>query len=337
VPSLVKTVFSRIIGTGSYLPDLLVSNKDVARRFGFSPEDVYRVTGIKTRHWSWPHQRCSDLAEQAARRALAASGQSRESVEAIFLSTTSPDTIIPSTACHLQQKLELRNVAAFDVAASCTGFLYGLALADAFIRSGQYRCCLVVSAEVKSRYLDATQRDSAMLFGDGAGAAVVMKDECPESKSQQGVLKIRLHSDGACHDLITVPAGGSRLPVSDETIRERFHAIELKGGPVFRTGVKRLSQAFTELLRDFDLEVVDIAQVIAHQANARMLRAIAKRAHLTPDQMFSMIEDTGNTSSASLPIALDTAFRNKKFGSGDLVLLGAFGGGLTWGTALIRW
>ena len=330
-------ISSRIIGTGSYLPDRLVSNQEVAVHFGFPEEDVFRVTGIQARHWADPDQTCSDLAEQASRRALAAAGQSIEAVDAIILSTTSPDTVFPSTACHLQQKMRARQVAAFDLAASCTGFLYGLSLADAFIRSGQYRCCLVVAAEVKSRYLGGTQKDSAILFGDGAGAAVVVKAEALDFKNRQGILDVRLHSDGAHHDLITVPAGGSRLPMSTESIQKHNHAIELKGGPVFRTGVKRLSMAIAEMLRDFGLTVADIEQVIAHQANARMLRAIAKRAGLSPNTMFSMIEHAGNTSSASLPIALDTACRQKTFTAGDLILLGAFGGGLTWGTALIRW
>ena len=333
-------IFSRIAGTGSYLPDRLVSNKEAASYFGLPDEDVFRVTGIKTRHWCHPDQTCSDLAEQAARRALHAAGQSIESIDAIFVSTTSPDTIFPSTACYLQQKLQATHGAAFDLAASCTGFLYGLSVADAFIRSGQYRNCLVVAAEVKSRYLDTERKASAMLFGDGAGAAVVMRGECDGKEGstvKHGILGIRLHSDGACYDLITVPAGGSKMPGTPDTVRNHLHAIALEGGAVFRTGVKRLSAAMEDILRDFSLQVPDITQVITHQANGRMLHAIAKRTRLAPDQMFSMIEHAGNTSSASLPIALDVACRQKKFDSGDLVLLGAFGGGFTWGTALIRW
>jgi len=335
-----RKIFSRIVGTGSYLPERLVSNKDVALYFGLPDEDVFRVTGIKSRHWCHPDQTCSDLAEQAAREALKTAGQSIESVDAIFVSTTSPDTIFPSTACYLQKKLQANHVAAFDLAASCTGFIYGLSVADAFIRSGQYQCCLVVAAEVKSRYLDASRKASAMLFGDGAGAAVVRREqdvETTDPNMKHGILGTRLYSDGACHGLITVPAGGSKLPATADTVRNHLHAIELEGSPVFRTGVKRLSVAIEEMLHEFAFTVADLKQVIAHQANGRMLRAIAKRAHLAPDQMFSMIEQVGNTSSASLPIALDVASRQKKFDSGDLILLGAFGGGLTWGTALIRW
>jgi 3-oxoacyl-[acyl-carrier-protein] synthase-3 len=179
-----------------------------------------------------------------------------------------------------------------------------------------------------------------MLFGDGAGAAVVMEGTPSQNvgtKTTSGFLSIRLHSDGRCHDFIKVPAGGSKFPSNIETVRNDLHAIGLKGGAVFRAGVKRLSSAYSETLSEYGLTIQDIAQVIAHQANARMLKAIAKRAGVPSDKMFSMIEQVGNTSSASLPIALDVAHRQKKFGRGDLILLGAFGGGLTWGTALIRW
>lgn len=337
---MTPSVYSRIIGTGSYLPDRLVTNEEVASHFGLADADVYRVTGIKTRHWCHPDQTCSDLAEQAALRALKAADESVESVDAILVSTTSPDTIFPSTACYLQQKLQAGSVASFDLAASCTGFLYGLSMADAFIRSGQYQCCLVVAAEVKSRYLDSTRKGSAMLFGDGAGAAVVKKEESLERggpTTRRGLIDIRLHSDGACHNLIRIPAGGSKLPGSADTVQHHLHAIELEGASVFRVGVKRLSAALEDMLCDLDLKVSDITQVITHQANGRMLQAIAKRMGLAHDQMFSMIEQVGNTSSASLPIALDAACGQKKFDSGDLLLLGAFGGGLTWGTALVRW
>ena len=285
---MTQPVCSRIVGTGSYLPKRLVSNEEVARYFGVPIEDMVRVTGIKARHWCDPNQTCSDLAEQAARRALNAAGQSSDSIDAIVVSTTSPDTIIPSTACYLQQKLQARPVAAFDVAASCTGFLYGLSMADSFIRSGQYECCLVVAAEVKSRYLHASRKASALLFGDGAGAAVVARER--DSTRRQGVLGVRLHSDGGLHRLITIPAGGSKLPASPDTVRNHLHTLELEGGPVFRVGVKRLSLVFEDLLRDFALKMTDLTQVIVHQANARMLRAIAKRAHIAPNQMFSMIE-----------------------------------------------
>lgn len=327
---------SRIIGTGSYLPGTVVDNSSLAAQFDLSNDDIFRVTGIRSRHWVRKDEQCSDLAEQAARQALAAAGLGSEAVDAILVSTTSPDMPFPSTACHLQRRLGARNVAAFDLAASCTGFLYALSMADSFIRAGQYRCCLVVASEVKSRYLDSSKKSSAVLFGDGSGAAVLMKEESDNPESA-GIMGIRLYSDGAYNDLISVPAGGSRMPTSSETVRGRRHAIELKGGAVFRVAVKRLTAAIHDILKEANLTMSDVQHVIVHQANGRMLAAIAKRLGIAPEQVFSIIEHAGNTSSASLPMALSCADHEGRLKSGDLLLLGAFGGGLTWGTALVRW
>jgi len=314
----------------------MIDNLSIASQFDLQNDDVFRVTGIRTRHWVREDEQCSDLAAQAARQALAAAGLDIEIVDAILVSTTSPDRLFPSTACFVQRRLGARNVAAFDLAASCTGFLYGLSMADSFIRADQYRCCLVVASEVKSRYLDSSQKSSAVLFGDGAGAAVLMKDESNDPGSA-GILSIRLYSDGAYNDLISVPAGGSRMPTSSETVGNRLHFIELKGGTVFRVAVKRLTAAIHELLAESNRTMLDIQHVITHQANGRMLAAIAKRLGIAPERMFSIIEGAGNTSSASLPMALARAGQEGRLKPGDLIVLGAFGGGLTWGTALIRW
>jgi len=329
-------VKSRIIGTGYYLPHTVMDNFAITSRFDLKTEDIFRVSGIRTRHWVQPDEQCSDLAEQAAREALVAAGVDRKEVQALMVSTTSPDNPFPSTACHLQRRLNLNRVAAFDVAASCTGFLYGLSIADRCIRAGQYRCCLVVASEVKSRYLDSSNPSSAVLFGDGAGAAVVMREEGREP-STSGILGIRLFSDGAYHNLISVPAGGSRRPTSRDTVNTRQHTIEVKGGQVFRVGVKRLSGAIHEMVKEAGLTMADVHQVISHQANGRMLAAIAKRLGVGPEHMYSMVEEAGNTSSASLPVALARAHQEGKMHTGDLVVLGAFGGGLTWGTGLVRW
>ena len=331
-----RYVKSRIVGTGSYLPKAVMDNSCIASRFDLPNEDIFRVTGIRTRHWVKKDEQCSDLAEQAARQALAVAGIGSEAVEAILVSTTSPDMTIPSTACHLQRRLGAKHVAAFDLAASCTGFLYGLSMADSFIQAGQYGCCLVVASEVKSRYLDSSQKSSAVLFGDGAGAVVLMREES-ENPSSPGILGIRLYSDGACNDLISVSAGGSRLPTSSDTVKNQLHAIKLKGGTVFRVAVKRLTAAIEAMLEDSHLTLADVQHVIAHQANGRMLAAIAKRLNIAPERMFSIIEHAGNTSSASLPMALAGADQEGKLVPGNLLVLGAFGGGLTWGTALVRW
>lgn len=328
---------SRIVGTGSHLPPRTVGNAEVARPVHLREEDVFQLTGIRARRWAGPHDECSQLAEEASRRALESAGLTTDSIDAILVSTTSPDTILPSTACHLQRRLGARNVAAFDVSASCSGFIYGLSMADCFIRSGQFNRCLVVASEIKSRYLDSENSACAILFGDGAGAAVVIREDIGKRREPPGILGVRLYADGTYSHLITVPAGGSRLPFSSDTVRNRLHTLQMKGGVLFRIAVKRLSQAVQDLLGEFDLRPADIKRVIAHQANGRMLAAIARRLQIPQGTMFSILEEYGNTSSASLPIALDFAHRQGIFNAGDLILLGAFGGGLTWGAALVRW
>ncbi len=333
---------SRICGTGSYVPERQVTNEEVATKFALHGQDVFRVTGIRVRHWVQADETCSQLAERAARRALESSGLSSEAMDAVLVSTTSPDTPFPSVACALQERLGMRRVAAFDLAASCSGFLYGLSMANAFIRSGQFRSCLVVAAEVKSRFLHVSEPASGILFGDGAGAVVVTREEAsslnPAANSKvPGIIDVRLYSDGAYHDLITIPAGGSRRPTSKDTIRGHQHSIRLQGGAVYRVAVKRLTEAIAALLRETQTTLPEVKQMITHQANGRMLHAIAKRLGVRQDQMVSIIDQVGNASSASLPMALDWAHRQGKFRENDLILLGAFGGGLTWGTALIRW
>ena len=324
---------SKIAGTGSCLPLRKVSNKEIARRLRVQEDYVFRMTGIHCRYWVGEGEQCSSLGERAARQALHQANLSQCDVDAIIVSTTSPDMLFPSTACHIQRRLGLPPVAAFDIAASCSGFLYGLSMADCFIRSGQFQRCLVVAAEVKSRYLDPMDQATAMLFGDGAGAAVVVRAE----DDQQGILDIRLFSDGTYHNLITVPAGGSRLPMSCDTIEKGQHTLQLQGSAVFRVAVKRLGPAIREQLDSHNLTIGHLAHVIFHQANARLMAALARRLEIAPAQLFSVIDQIGNASSASLPIALDMANRQGRLQRGDLTLLGAFGGGLTWGTGLIRW
>ncbi|TAJ28651.1 MAG: ketoacyl-ACP synthase III [Nitrospirae bacterium] len=326
---------SRIVGTGSYLPPRSVSNSEVSPGLGLDPEAVYRRTGIRVRHWAGEEQATSHLAEEAARRACEAAGLSPASVDTIILSTTSPDMAFPSTACHVQRSLGARGSAAFDIAASCSGFLYGLSMADRLIRSGQSQRCLVVAAEIKSRFLDRQDATTAILFGDGAGAAVVVGEQV-EAGQPRGILGVRLYADGARHALITVPAGGSRQPASSRTVQERRHTIRMQGIPLFRVAVTRVAEAVTDLLKEFGVGVGDLGQAIFHQANGRLLAAIGRRLELPPEKLYSAIEQAGNTSSASLPIALDLAYREGRISAGDLVLLGTFGGGLTWATALLR-
>jgi 3-oxoacyl-[acyl-carrier-protein] synthase-3 len=311
-----------------------VDNAEICRSFSIDAEAAFRLTGIRSRHWAAPQQRTSDLAEQAARRACESAGIDPASVEAVLLSTTSPDRILPSTACALQTRLGLEKAAAFDLAASCSGFLYGLSMADRFIRSGQFQRCLVVAAEIKSRFLNVDDEATAVLFSDGAGAAVVQGEEGLPSS---GVLGIRLYADGARHGLIGIPAGGSRKPTMLKTIEDQEHVLRMHGGPLFSTAVKRLAGALNDLMKEFGYSFEDVNLAIFHQANGRLLSALGRRLGLPLEKLYSVIDRIGNPSSASLPIALDQANREGRLRSGDLLLLGTFGGGLTWGTGLVRW
>ena len=327
---------SKVIGTGSYLPERVISNREAGAALHVDSETIFRLTGIQERRWADSAQASSDLAVEAAREALQAAGLQSTDVDAILVSTTSPDMAFPSTACHLQRKLACAGVPAFDIAASCSGFLYGLSMADAMIRSGQAKTCLVVAAEVKSRTLDSHDLDTAFLFGDGAGA-IVVRGEHDESQPSRGLLGMRLAADGARHDLIRIHAGGSRWPLSQTTLEGGDHFLRMKGAPLFRLAVRRLEHAVRETLKEYGVELRDVAQFVVHQANGRILAQLATRLAVSSDRLCSVIDRFGNTSSASLPIALDHAVRAGKIRPYDLVVLGSFGGGLTWASGLIRW
>lgn len=329
-------VCTRIIGTGSYLPVRVVSNEELAPTLRSSPARIRRLSGIQTRRWARDDEASSDMAVVAGRRALEAADCAASSIDAVILSTTSPDMAFPSTACLVQRKLGCRPVGAFDVSASCSGFLYGLSMAQAMIQSGQVKTCLVMASEVKSRSLDPQDAATALLFGDGAGA-VILRGEDVQSPEWRGILGIRLYADGAQHALIRVPSGGSRTPLSSDTVQKREHTLRMHGASLFRIAVRRIEQAVLEVLKEFGLRPGDLKQVVLHQANGRILSHVAERLGIDQSRLASVIERYGNTSSASLPIALDDAVRGGTISPGDLVLLGSFGGGLTWATGLVRW
>jgi 3-oxoacyl-[acyl-carrier-protein] synthase-3 len=314
----------------------VVSNREVGASLGIEPDAVFRLTGIQERRWAATSQASSDLAVEAARQALEAAGLPVSEVGAIVLSTTSPDTAFPSTACHVQRMLGCSSIPAFDVAASCSGFLYGLSMADAMIRSGQVKTCLVVAAEVKSRSLDPADGDTVLLFGDGAGA-VVLRGEPEVGQPSRGIMGVRLHADGSQHGLIHIPAGGSRMPTTVETVEAKSHTLRMQGAPLFRLAVKRLEQAIREVVKEFGIDVQDLAQLVVHQANGRILSQLTKRLGVSPERVCSVIGRYGNTSSASVPIALDHAVRSGRIVPHDLLLLGSFGGGVTWAAGLVRW
>jgi len=323
---------SRIVGTGGYVPARIVTNEELAGLTGVTPAAIYRRTGIRERRWAAPDEATSDLTLRAATAALDEASMPSTALDAIILSTTSPDTPMPAAACHLQRLLGARRAVAFDLAASCSGFLYALSVGDLMIRLGKANRVLVAAAEVKSRYLNFKDGDTAILFGDGAGAAVLAAGD-----ERHGVLSVDLHADGSRADLITIPAGGSRLPASEKTVTEGLHAIHMRGPSLFRVAVRRLETAATEALKEHGLTVRDVDRFIFHQANGRLLEKVAERLGIPADKTFSVIERYGNTSSSALPLTLDAAVRAGKVKPGDLVCLATIGGGITWGTALIRW
>lgn len=324
---------SRIVGTGSYLPARRVENQEVADLLKIESEYIFRVSGIQARFWADSQEDCSFLAEQATRRALEQAGLAPEDLDAILVSSTSPDMIFPSTACLLQARLGIKGIPAFDLSASCSGFLYGLSMADSFIRTGQFRRCLVVASEIKSRSLDFKDLSTAILFGDGAGAAILER----ASDSEVGIGSIRIHADGTYHDLVKISGGGSRFPLSQAVLDSGGHTLRIRGARLFRIAIRRLGQAVIDHLEQEKLLVSQLDQVIFHQANGRMLSQFCYKLGIPLDRCMMVIEQVGNTSSASLPMALDRANRDGRLKVGNRIMLGAFGGGLTWGTALVRW
>lgn len=332
-PPQLRTV---ILATGSTLPERIVTNEELAGQLGLSPSAIAARTGVHSRRWAAPTQATSDLAIRAAEDALKRAGCDGRELDAVILSTTSPDFFFPSTACLVQRALKAERAVAFDVAASCTGFLTALSVGDQMIRAGAARQLLVIAAEIKSRALDPADRSTAILFGDGAGAVLLASCDAA-TPDGPGLRTIRLGADGGGAELIHMPAGGSRRPTSAETLAANLHTMRMKGSSVYRRAVTTLVRAVRAHMQEAGLSIGEVTHALFHQANHRLLDQVARRLGLTARQSFSTIADTGNTSSASLPIALDQAVRQGRLRDGDLLLLAAFGGGLTWGTALLRW
>jgi 3-oxoacyl-[acyl-carrier-protein] synthase-3 len=316
---------SRICGTGSYLPERVVTNRELQTRIETSDEWIVSRTGIEARHVAADDELTSDLALHAARRAMEAAGASADEIDLIVVATTTPDMVFPSTACLLQAKLGVRQGAAFDVQAVCTGFIYALATADRFIASGAHRCALVVGAEVFSRLLDWNDRRTCVLFGDGAGAVVLRRSEAP------GILSSHLHADGS-HGHILRVAGG----IAEGKVRGNPF-LEMDGAAVFRLAVRVLDECAREALEHNRMSAAELDWYIPHQANLRIIKAIADKLGLPPERVVSTVARHGNTSAASVPLALDAAVRDQRIQPGQRVLLQGVGGGMTWGSILLRW
>jgi 3-oxoacyl-[acyl-carrier-protein] synthase-3 len=324
-------LIAQIAGTGFYVPARCVTNQELASFVRLDDAGIRKRTGIRERRWVGRDQAASDLATEAVRVALEQAGCAAADLEAIVLATTSPDMWFPSTACLVQKNLHAHNAFAMDVAASCSGFLFALSVAEQFVRSGQVKTVAAVAAEVKSKFLNRSDPATAILFGDGAGA-VVLKPSAGES----GLLSVRLYSDGSRSGMIQIPAGGSRQSISQQSLADELHFIRMKGGSLFKAAVQRLTDATHEILKFHHLQPADIHHFVFHQANARILSAVAKRLQIPRDRLVMTLDRYGNTSSASLPMALDHLYRSGRVRPGDLIFLGAFGGGLNWGGALVR-
>jgi 3-oxoacyl-[acyl-carrier-protein] synthase-3 len=324
-------VGSRMIGLGMHAPPKMLTNKELEKMVDTSDSWIVERTGIKVRRIAEPRTACSDLCLEASRRALADAGVSPAELDIIVVGTCTPDMPLPSTACFLQMKLGASRAFALDLNAACSGFLYSLSTADAMIRAGRGKKALVVGGEILSTVTDFTDRNTCILFGDGAGAVVL--SECPEG---EGVLSCHLHSDGNLWELIYAPGGGTVHPFGPEVAENRMYAIRMAGNETFKQAVTRMVEVSHEALRQNHVEVSDVALFIPHQANMRIINAVGKRLGIPGEKVFVNLERYGNTSAASVPIALAEAREEGRFRKGDLLLLASFGAGLTWGSALVR-
>ena len=317
--------YSRIVGTGSYLPSKVLTNRDLEVRVDTTDEWIHSRTGIRQRHVAADAEATSDLALEASRAALAKAGIAPQALDLIVVATTTPDMVFPSTACILQAKLGARDCPAFDVQAVCSGFIYGLATADQFIRSGQYRNVLVVGAEIYSRILDWKDRATCVLFGDGAGAVVLRRDRAP------GIIATRLHADGSYANMLSVPGSVSGGQVSGRPL------LQMDGQGVFKFAVRALDEIVVETLAAANLKKSDIDWLVPHQANIRIIQATAKKLGLSMERVVLTVERHANTSAASIPLALDEAVRDGRIRTGQHVLMEGVGGGFTWGAVLAKW
>lgn len=320
--------YSRIIGTGSYLPEKVLSNADLEKMVDTSDEWIVSRTGIRERRVAAEDQTTCDLALEASKKALDAAGITKDEIDLIIFATTTADRIFPSSACLLQERLDIHGCPAFDVQAVCTGFVYALSIADKFIKTDSAKCALVVGAETLSRIIDWNDRSTCILFGDGAGAVVV------KASDQPGIINSHLHADGKYKELLTVPSGisqGYKKLIDGEAY------MQMEGNEVFKMAVNTLGRIVDETLEANGLKKSDIDWLVPHQANMRIINATARKLGMSLDNVVVTVDRHGNTSAASIPLAFDEAVRDGRIKSGDTVLMEAFGGGFTWGSVLLKY
>jgi 3-oxoacyl-[acyl-carrier-protein] synthase III len=327
-----------ILGTGSFLPERILSNRDLEKVLDTNDEWIYKRTGIKERRIAAPEVNASDLAKEASLRAMDMAGITAKDIDLIIMTTMTPDTCCPAGANWLEAKLGAGQAVSFDVTAACCGFLFGLSVAEQYLKAGTFKTALVAAVEIMSRTLDWTDRESCILWGDGSGAAVLHAyDSFPEGKSE--VLSTHIHTDGAGGENLLLPGGGSRTtPISYESVDKKLHTLRMiKANESVRVAVRRFAEAAEEAASFNGISLNEVKWIIPHQANLRILQQMAKRLDVPLEKIYLTIEKYGNISSATVPIAMDEAVRNGSIEKGDYIVLTAFGGGLTWGSSLIHW
>lgn len=324
---------AQIAGTGFYVPKQIMTNEDLTKIVDTSDEWITTRTGIKERRIAAKDEMTSDMAAEASRMAMKNAGITADDIDLIICSTVTPDTVFPSTACWIQHKINAKKAAAFDIQAACAGFVYGIEIGRAFITSGIYRNILVIGADKLTSLVDWTDRNTCVLFGDGASAVVLQ----PAKEGKRGILKTILAADGSFHDILNIPGGGCRIPISQELIDNRQYFIKMNGKETFKQAVTSMCQAAVDTLKMAGLKSSDLALVIPHQANHRIIDAVAQRIGVTDERLVVNIHKYGNTSAASIGIGLHEAVVADRLKPGDLILMVAFGGGLTWACTIIEW
>ncbi|HVB28583.1 MAG TPA: beta-ketoacyl-ACP synthase III [Terriglobia bacterium] len=325
-------VATGILGTGSALPEKVITNSDLEKLVETSDQWITERTGIKERRQAAPNETTSSLSVHASRKALEMAGISPEQLDLIICSTISPDMPLPSTASLIQRELGAGACCAFDLAAACSGFLFGLTVADQFVKTGKAKYALVIGAELLSRYLDYQDRSTCVIFGDGVAAGVLGR-----VNSSSGILASEVYTNGAYADHLYIPAGGTARPATCETVQGREHYIKMRGNELFKVAVRSLEEVSRRVMEQAGVQPDQIDLFIPHQANQRITEAVRERLGLPAEKVYSNISRVGNTSSASIPICLDECVRSGRIKKGDLVLMSAFGAGVTWGSVLIRW
>jgi len=330
-----KPCHCSIIGTGSYMPERVLTNYDLEKLVETSDDWITSRTGIKERRIAGENEATSDLASAAARQAMEMAGVTAEDLDLIIVATVTPDMFFPSTACFVQKKIGASKAVCFDISAACSGFLYALQTARHYINGGPRKTALVIGAEKLSTLINWEDRNTCVLFGDGAGAAILRSDTHASAPGR--VLSSFMGSDGNLANLLKVPGGGSSMPITPENAASRPNTIHMEGRETFKHAVTRMLQASEQALKDAGLTAADVDLVIPHQANARIITAIAERLNVPPEKTFMNLDKYGNTSAATIPVALDEANRGGRLKKGDIILLVAFGGGFTWASTVIRW